>query len=120
MCISSLQHHKFGSQPSRSISSLLPIEPTPLRSIALGTIPHQTTKIKLSIRRERVHHLSIASLCLVLSATATVLECFSAFKIEYCDGEDLIQLYWGFWVRSSSRQQHRHPGRDASVLDPTW
>ncbi len=41
--------------------------------------------------------LSIASLCLILSATATVFECFALFNIEYCDGEDLMQLYWGFW-----------------------
>ena len=41
--------------------------------------------------------LSIVSLCLVLSATATVFECFAAFNIEYCEGEDLMQLYWGFW-----------------------
>lgn len=26
-----------------------------------------------------------------------MLEVFAAFNIEYCDGEDLIQLYWGFW-----------------------
>lgn len=42
--------------------------------------------------------LSVASLCLFLSLFAAVLECFAAFNIEYCDGEDLIQLYWGFWA----------------------
>lgn len=41
--------------------------------------------------------LSITSLCLILSATATVFECFALFNIEFCDGEDLMQLYWGFW-----------------------
>lgn len=27
----------------------------------------------------------------------TVFEVFALFNIEYCDGEDLMQLYWGFW-----------------------
>lgn len=25
------------------------------------------------------------------------MEVFVLFNIEYCDGEDLMQLYWGFW-----------------------
>lgn len=41
--------------------------------------------------------LSIASLCLILSVTATVFECFALFNIQFCDGEDLMQIYWGFW-----------------------
>ncbi len=49
------------------------------------------------MRRKRVLYLAIVSLCLLLSATCTVIECFAAFNIEYCDGEDLMQLYWGFW-----------------------
>lgn len=42
-------------------------------------------------------YLMWASLCLALSLSATVIECFALFNIEYCDGEDLMQLYWGFW-----------------------
>jgi len=81
MCISSLQHHK---------------------SIALNDLEKrgskaEITKHNLRVRRLRVHQLSIVSLCLVLALAATVLECFAAFNIEYCDGEDLMQLYWGFW-----------------------
>jgi hypothetical protein len=26
-----------------------------------------------------------------------IFEVFAAFTIQYCDGEDLMQLYWGFW-----------------------
>lgn len=25
------------------------------------------------------------------------MECFALFNIEFCDGEDLMPLYWGFW-----------------------
>jgi hypothetical protein len=25
------------------------------------------------------------------------MECFALFNIEYCQGEDLMQLFWGFW-----------------------
>ncbi|EKD14952.1 hypothetical protein MBM_06713 [Drepanopeziza brunnea f. sp. 'multigermtubi' MB_m1] len=52
---------------------------------------------KIKNRRTRIKCLMWASLCLALSASATVLECFAAFNIQYCDGEDLMQLYWGFW-----------------------
>ena len=44
-----------------------------------------------------MRYLGIVGLCLVLSVTCTVFEVFAAFNIEYCDGEDLMQLYWGFW-----------------------
>jgi hypothetical protein len=33
----------------------------------------------------------------MFSITCTVFEVFALFNIEYCDGEDLMQLYWGFW-----------------------
>jgi len=44
-----------------------------------------------------MRYLGNVGLCLVLSVTCTVFEVFAAFNIEYCDGEDLMQLYWGFW-----------------------
>ncbi|RKF72186.1 hypothetical protein GcM3_098016 [Golovinomyces cichoracearum] len=50
-----------------------------------------------SIRRIRMKYLSLVSLCAFLSATFAILECFAAFNIEYCAGEDLMNLYWGFW-----------------------
>lgn len=74
------------------------------RSIALTehdkTLPKKvisSPQHQLKNRRTRLHYLSVASLCLVLAATATVFECFALFNIEFCDGEDLMQLYWGFW-----------------------
>jgi len=44
-----------------------------------------------------MRYLGIVGLCLLLSITCTVFEVFAGFNIEYCDGEDLMQLYWGFW-----------------------
>lgn len=52
---------------------------------------------KTSLRRLRVKYLSLVCLCSCLSASCMVLECFAAFNIEYCHGEDLMMLYWGFW-----------------------
>ncbi|CZS95019.1 uncharacterized protein RAG0_04824 [Rhynchosporium agropyri] len=83
MCISSLQHHKSIALTERDKS-------LPPRLV-------NSTRHKLKNRRARVRMLSIASLCLILSATAAVVECFALFNIEFCDGEDLMQLYWGFW-----------------------
>jgi hypothetical protein len=68
-----------------------------LNNLDKGNSKAETTKHNLRVRRLRKHQLSIVSLCLVLSITATIFECFAAFNIEYCDGEDLMQLYWGFW-----------------------
>ena len=77
------------------------------RSIALGarlnglerTISEEEVRQeKKKVKHLRKHQLSIASLCLVLAATATVFECFAILNIQYCDGEDLTQLYWGFWT----------------------
>lgn len=85
MCISSIQHHK---------------------SIALGTHLNdlekalnskEAAKQKRNVRRRRVHQLSLVSLCLVLSLAATIFEVLALFNIEFCDGEDLMQMYWGFW-----------------------
>ena len=44
-----------------------------------------------------MRYLGIVGLCFLLSVTCTVLEVFAAFNIQYCDGEDLMQLYWSFW-----------------------
>jgi hypothetical protein len=33
----------------------------------------------------------------MLSLTCTIFECFALFNIEFCDVEDLMMLYWGFW-----------------------
>ncbi len=49
------------------------------------------------VRGLRFRYLSIACLCLFISMICVILECFTLFNIEYYDGEDLMQLYWGFW-----------------------
>ncbi|SZF03640.1 unnamed protein product [Blumeria hordei] len=74
------------------------------KSIALGEatkkLPREIAESqehRLAVRRRRVRYLSLVTLCAFLSVTCTVLECFAAFNIEYCDGEDLMMLYWGFW-----------------------
>ncbi|KAL2063973.1 hypothetical protein VTL71DRAFT_4467 [Oculimacula yallundae] len=83
MFISSLQHHKSIAITERDKS-------LPSRLV-------NSTRHKLKNRRIRMRMLSIASLCLILSAFAAVFECFALFNIQFCDGEDLMQLYWGFW-----------------------
>ncbi|KAF7876812.1 hypothetical protein EAF04_001895 [Stromatinia cepivora] len=80
MCISSIQHHK-----SNNLTAEL--------SKSGSSTPRQTRRIC----RRRLHYLSIASLCFVLALISVIFEVFAAFNIQYCDGEDLIQLYWGFW-----------------------
>ncbi|RDW68060.1 hypothetical protein BP6252_09456 [Coleophoma cylindrospora] len=48
-------------------------------------------------RHTRERYLVIVTLCLMASIVSVVLEAFALFNIEYCDGEDLMQLFWGFW-----------------------
>jgi hypothetical protein len=106
MCTSSIQHHKF-VYISSPIFCIRQKHLTSFhRSIALGTRLNdlerggsvaEVTEQKKEVRRLRRHQLGIVSLCLILSATAAVFECFALFNIEFCDGEDLMQLYWGFW-----------------------
>jgi hypothetical protein len=83
LCIASVQHHK---------------------SIALGVEEKELPKTgraakkrRSKIRRLRLHYLSIVSLCAVLSFVCTVFEVFALFSVEFCGGEDLMMLYWGFW-----------------------
>lgn len=106
MCISSIQHHKYVSNLQANTASLAPITNTDNRSIALGAPlndlekalnPKEAAKQKRNIRRRRVHQLSLVSLCLVLYLAATIFEVLALFNIEFCDGENLMQMYWGFW-----------------------
>ncbi|KAG4025493.1 hypothetical protein MFRU_056g00080 [Monilinia fructicola] len=80
MCISSIQHHK-----SNHLTELL------------KTTPSSSPRHLRRIQRRRIHYLSIVSLCFLLALISIILEVFALLNIEYCDGEDLIQLYWGFW-----------------------
>lgn len=36
-------------------------------------------------------------MCFLVSAACAVFEVFALLNIEFCDGEDLIFLYWSFW-----------------------
>lgn len=47
--------------------------------------------------RKRRGYFCIVVLCFLFSVICCVLECFALFNIQFCDGEDLTQLYWGFW-----------------------
>lgn len=55
-------------------------------------------------RNRRAHRRSanIVCSCLVLVILCAVFECFALFNIEFCDGEDLMFLYWGFWCKLNS------------------
>jgi hypothetical protein len=83
LCIASVQHHK-------SIALSLEEKELPLNRKA-------AKKRRNKIRRLRLHYLSIASLCAVLSFVCTIFEVFALFSVEFCGGEDLMMLYWGFW-----------------------
>ncbi|EHK97782.1 hypothetical protein M7I_6443 [Glarea lozoyensis 74030] len=52
---------------------------------------------KEHVFRQRRGYFCIVFLCFVLSFVCIVFECFALFNIEFCDGEDLTQMYWGFW-----------------------
>ncbi|TAQ91045.1 hypothetical protein B7494_g667 [Chlorociboria aeruginascens] len=49
------------------------------------------------IRRRRKHYLSLTCLFFCIAIVCVIMECFAQFNIEYCDGEDLINLYFGVW-----------------------
>ncbi|KAG9232304.1 hypothetical protein BJ875DRAFT_380978 [Amylocarpus encephaloides] len=59
-------------------------------------------EVNTDAHRQRMYekrrgYFCIVVLCVLASTTAIILEAFAIFNIEYCDGEDLTQLYWGFW-----------------------
>lgn len=41
--------------------------------------------------------VGITSICAVVGTVATIIEALAVLALEYCDGEDLTQLYWAFW-----------------------
>jgi len=49
------------------------------------------------IHNLRSRQLGIAGLCFLLSVACVIIETFALFNLEYCDGEDLIDIYWSFW-----------------------
>ena len=42
--------------------------------------------------------LVVSFICFVLAPAAVLFEAFAVFSIQFCDGEDLMILYWGFWT----------------------
>jgi uncharacterized BrkB/YihY/UPF0761 family membrane protein len=42
--------------------------------------------------------VAITSVSALAATVATIMEAFAALTLEYCDGEDLMQFYWGFWT----------------------
>jgi len=54
----------------------------------------RTAQLHEKVRRRC---LIISLFCFVLTLAAVIFEVFAALNIEYCDGEDLMMLYWGFW-----------------------
>lgn len=69
-------------------------------NVANKKLPEDITKTQehhLRVRRTRVKYLSVVSLFAVTGVFCAVLECFAIFNIEYCVGEDLVQLYWSLW-----------------------
>ncbi|TVY85529.1 hypothetical protein LSUE1_G000377, partial [Lachnellula suecica] len=83
MTISGVQHHK---------SIQIMDEEKGMSAFEKSTRGHRR---RVSHKRKR--YLGIATLCFVLAIICVVMECFALFNIQYCDGEDLMQLYWGFW-----------------------
>lgn len=51
-------------------------------------------------RRQNVRQncLVVSFICFVLGVAAVLFEAFALFAIQFCDGEDLMMLYWGFWT----------------------
>jgi hypothetical protein len=52
---------------------------------------------KENVFRQRRGYFCIVVLCFLISLVCIIFECFALFNIEFCDGEDLTQMYWGFW-----------------------
>lgn len=40
--------------------------------------------------------LSVA--CVLMSATVVIIEAFALLALQFCDGEDLMSLYWSTWT----------------------
>ncbi|CAG8974279.1 hypothetical protein HYALB_00010347 [Hymenoscyphus albidus] len=80
MCLSSFQHHR-------------------IIDLEKGMPPEQvqSPEYKQTVQQKRKGYFAIVMICFWVAFTSIIFECFAAFNIQFCDGEDLIQLYWGFW-----------------------
>ncbi|ROT37388.1 hypothetical protein SODALDRAFT_334478 [Sodiomyces alkalinus F11] len=49
-------------------------------------------------KRTTVRCIIFASGCVVLSLTTVIMEVFALLALQFCDGEDLMSLYWSTWT----------------------
>ncbi len=49
-------------------------------------------------KRTMVRCMAICGACAVVSVVAVVMEVFALMALQFCDGEDLMPLYWSTWT----------------------
>lgn len=50
-------------------------------------------------RKSRLRvYIVFCAICAALSAVVTVMEAYALLALQFCDGEDLISLYWSTWT----------------------
>lgn len=57
----------------------------------------KTKRDERRLRTLRKRFLGFVTICWFISITCAVFEVFALLNIQFCDGEDLITLYWSFW-----------------------
>lgn len=50
-------------------------------------------------RRKKLKlYIYLCLLCVMVSSTIIVMEAYSLLALQFCDGEDLMSLYWSTWT----------------------
>ncbi len=49
-------------------------------------------------RRQMKKCLLVCGLCATVAVVAVVMETFALLALQFCDGEDLMMLYWATWT----------------------
>jgi ABC-type maltose transport system permease subunit len=49
-------------------------------------------------RRQMKKCMVVAGCCSTISVVAIVMETFALLALQFCDGEDLMMLYWSTWT----------------------
>lgn len=49
-------------------------------------------------KRKMVHCMLVCAIYAVVSVVAVVMEVFALMALQFCDGEDLMALYWSTWT----------------------
>ncbi|KAG8410906.1 hypothetical protein J3458_016472 [Metarhizium acridum] len=57
----------------------------------LGTHTHQRAKVLRT-------YIYICLGCLAVSTVVVVMEAYALLALQFCDGEDLMSLYWSTWT----------------------